>query len=56
MPRLSAAIIDLRHSEREILETFTNRHNTPQQIALRAKIILRAAKGETHGDIAQALG
>ena len=56
MPRLSAAIIDLRHSEREILETLLNRHNTPQQIALRAKIILRAAKGETHGDIAQALG
>jgi putative transposase len=55
MPRLSAAIIDLRHSEREILETLLNRHNTPQQIALRAKI-LRAAKGETHGDIAQALG
>ena len=56
MPRLSAAIIDLRHSEREILETLLNRHNTPQQIALRGKIILRAAKGETHGDIAQALG
>jgi putative transposase len=56
MPRLSAAVIDLSDSEREVLETLLNRHNTPQQIALRAKIILRAAKGETHGDIAQALG
>jgi putative transposase len=56
MPRLSAAVIDLSDSEREVLETLLNRHNTPQQIALRAKIILRAAKGETHGDIANALG
>jgi putative transposase len=56
MPRLSAAVIDLSDSERDVLETLLNRHNTPQQIALRAKIILRAAKGETHGDIAQALG
>jgi hypothetical protein len=31
MPRLPAAIIDLRDSEREILETLLNRHNTPQQ-------------------------
>lgn len=56
MPRLSAAVIDLSDSERDVLETLLNRHNTPQQIALRAKIILRAAKGETHGDIANALG
>jgi putative transposase len=56
MPRLSAAVIDLSNSEREVLEILLNRHNTPQQIALRAKIILRAAKGETHGDIAEALG
>jgi transposase len=56
MPRLSAAVIDLSNSERDVLETLLNRHNTPQQIALRAKIILRASKGETHGDIAEALG
>jgi hypothetical protein len=55
MPRLSAAIIDLRHSEREILETLLNRH-PPTNCASGQKIILRAAKGETHGDIAQALG
>jgi hypothetical protein len=55
MPRLSAAIIDLRHSEREILETLLNR-TIPLNKLRFGQNILRAAKGETHGDIAQALG
>jgi putative transposase len=56
MPRLSAAIIDLSDSEREALEKLLNRNRTEQQIALRAKIILRAANRETHGEISTALG
>jgi putative transposase len=32
------------------------RTSTPQQIALRAKIILRASSGEGHGDISRGLG
>ena len=56
MLRLSAALIDLSDSEREALEQLMNRNRTEQQIALRAKIILRAANRETHGEIANALG
>jgi putative transposase len=56
MPRLSAAIIDLSDSEREALDKLLNRNRTEQQIALRAKIILRAANRETHGEISTALG
>jgi len=56
MPRLSAAVIDLSESEEKALEKLLNRNSTAQQIALRAKIILRAANGESHGEIAAALG
>lgn len=56
MPRLSAETIELSESEREQLEQLLRRAKTPQQIALRAKIILRAAVGESHGKIASSLG
>ncbi|NJL86688.1 MAG: helix-turn-helix domain-containing protein, partial [Leptolyngbyaceae cyanobacterium SM1_1_3] len=56
MPRLSAPAISLSDSEQEQLESLANRPSTPQQIALRAKIILRAARGDSHGAIARAFG
>jgi len=56
MPRLSAPTIILSDSDQDELEFLAKRPSTPQQIALRAKIILRAAQGDSHGAIAQALG
>ena len=56
MPRLSAPAISLSASEQDELKPLAKRPSTPQQIALRAKIILRAAQGDSHGTIAGALG
>lgn len=56
MPRLEATQIDLSSSECQELEQLLRRTTTPQQIALRAKIILQAAKGSSNVEIAQALG
>ena len=44
--------IVLSPSERETLERYTRRATTAQALALRARIILRCAAGETHTDIA----
>lgn len=56
MLSLSAAEINLSDMERESLEKLLNRNKTPQQIALRATIILRSAQGESQGKIARDLG
>jgi hypothetical protein len=56
MPRLSAAIIDLRHSEREILETLLNRHNTPQQLRFGPKNNSPGGEGGPMVILLQALG
>jgi len=56
MPRLSAPAIHLSESEQSELEQLVRRPSTPQQIALRAKIILRAAEDESHGEISRELG
>ncbi len=48
MPKLEAVQIDLSNSECQELEQLLRRTTTPQQIALRAKIILRAATGLTN--------
>jgi putative transposase len=56
MPQLTAVPISLSESEKADLEKLLRRSSTSQQIALRAKIILRAAAGEGHGEIARALG
>ena len=37
------------------LQQLVNRHNTAQQIVLRAKIILLASEGKNHGEIARTL-
>lgn len=56
MPRLEAVQIDLSDSERQELEQLLRRTSTPQQIALRAKIIRQAATGASNAEIAQELG
>lgn len=55
MPRLAAAPIVLSDSERAELERLVRRRSTAQQVALRAKIILRAGIGEGHGEISRGL-
>ncbi len=56
MARLSAVPITVSETEKADLEQLLRRTSTPQQIALRAKIILRASSGESHGDISRGLG
>ena len=55
MARLTPKTLKLSGGEREQLQQLTNRHNTPQQIALRAKIILMASEGQNHREIARNL-
>lgn len=52
MTRLAPKSLNLGESERNELQQVVNRHNTPQQIALRAKIILLASSGKNNRDIA----
>lgn len=56
MPRLTASPITLSAAEQSELETLARRPSTAQQIALRARIILRASQGESHGQISRELG
>jgi putative transposase len=55
MPRMTATPITLSPIEEAELETLARRPSTAQQIALRAKIILRASRGESQGQIAREL-
>jgi putative transposase len=55
MPRLAPMPLQLTETEREQLQQLINRHSTPQQIALRASIILLADEGQNHREIARAL-
>jgi putative transposase len=48
--------ISLSAAERDALEQVVRRHTTPQQVALRARIVLAAADGRNHRQIARALG
>lgn len=45
----------LEDTERQQLQQLINRHNTPQQLALRAKIIVLAEQGLNHREIARSL-
>lgn len=47
--------IELTDTERRALEELVRRHNTAQQIALRARIVLAAAEGYNHAQIARQL-
>ncbi|MBI1922779.1 helix-turn-helix domain-containing protein [Candidatus Poribacteria bacterium] len=55
MPWLLPRLLHLKETERTELNQLVNRHTTPQQIALRAKIILFADAGLTHRQIARQL-
>lgn len=50
------ARIELTDAERRALEELVRRHNTAQQIALRARIVLTAAEGCNNAQIARQLG
>lgn len=56
MPGPNPTTVDLTAEERQGLEKLVRRHSTPQQIALRARIILAAADGQKNIQIATALG
>lgn len=55
MARLAPKTLNLSDSEQEQLQQLINRHNTPQQIALRAKIVLYASSGQNNREIARTL-
>ncbi|MBD2127014.1 helix-turn-helix domain-containing protein [Microcoleus sp. ZQ-A2] len=55
MARLTPKTLNLSDGELEQLQQLINKHNTPQQIALRAKIILMASDGQNHREIARSL-
>jgi putative transposase len=48
--------IELTDAERRALDKLVRRHSTPQQIALRAQIVLAAAEGQNNAQIARRLG
>jgi putative transposase len=51
MPHLAPPSLKLTPAEREQLTQLVNRHSTPQQIALRANIVLLADQGLNHRGI-----
>src|SRR5665213_564832 len=55
MPNTSVAI-KLQPAERTQLKTWESAHGTPQQVALRCRIILGAVAGQNNVSIAEALG
>ena len=52
MTRLASKILNLKDSDRLELQQLINKHNTPQQIALRAKIIVMISEGQSERSIA----
>ena len=56
MPVPKPPIIELADNEREQLNSLLRRHSTPQQLALRARIVLLAADGLNNGQIVRMLG
>jgi transposase len=56
MPGPKPPEIKLTDEERQDLEKLVRRHNTPQQIALRGRIVLAAADGKNNAQIARELG
>lgn len=53
MPGPKPPEVKLADEERQELERLVRRHNAPQQIALRGRIILAAAEGKNNSQIAQ---
>lgn len=48
--------IELSEAERQELEGLLRRHSAPQRLVLRARIVLAAAAGDNHSEIARHLG
>jgi len=48
--------IELTDAERQALDELVRRHRTPQQMALRARIVLVAAEGQNNAQVARQLG
>jgi putative transposase len=55
LPKSAPPALNLEDKERQQLQQLVNRHNTPQQLALRASIILLADKGYNHQKISREL-
>ena len=55
MPGPKPEAVALSESQREELEQLVRRHTTPQQIALRARIVLLAEQGYNHRQIGREL-
>lgn len=55
MPKSAPKALTLDDSERQQLQQLVNHHTTPQQLAIRASIILLANAGRNHQDIAREL-
>ncbi len=49
-------VVDLSPEERQRLETLVRRHDTPQQVATRGRMILGAAAGLNNSQIARQVG
>jgi transposase len=49
-------VVELNAEERRALEGLVRAHRTPQQVALRARIVLAAADGHNNTQIARQLG
>jgi putative transposase len=55
LPKSAPKSLKLDDSERQQLQQLVNRHHTPQQLAIRASIILLADEGRNHREIAREL-
>ena len=55
MALLMPKILNLSDGERHQLQKLIDKHKTPQQLVLRAKIILMASDGQNHREIARSL-
>jgi len=55
MPGPKPPEIELTDEARQGLEKLVRRHNTPQQVALRGRIVLAAADGQNNSQIAEKL-
>jgi len=55
LPRLAPKPLKLATDEREQLQQLIKGHNTAQQLALRARIIVLADEGKNHREIARSL-
>ena len=55
MAKLTPKTLSLSDDERTQLQQLRDRHNRPQQIALGARIILRASDSQNHREIARSL-